>query len=188
MITNFYCLSFFFFFNDPATTEIYTLSLHDALPISFRTYVFENMPVTAVENASSWMNVSATGFWMRLFGPTPEHGIVALVDAPSLGRRLVRLSQLVAVGLTLWAARKAATVEARDRGYAIATTGMVLVSPISWSHSFLLLMVPVGLMLARLPAGWWRVPMWVALVVVWLPANFFAHLTYTTNVLATTDP
>src|SRR2546428_7047585 len=28
-------LSPFFFFNDTATTEIYTLSLHDALPISF---------------------------------------------------------------------------------------------------------------------------------------------------------
>src|SRR2546430_3410260 len=27
--------SFFFFFNDTATTEIYTLSLHDALPICF---------------------------------------------------------------------------------------------------------------------------------------------------------
>src|SRR2546422_8496823 len=27
---------FFFFFNDTATTEIYTLSLHDALPISDR--------------------------------------------------------------------------------------------------------------------------------------------------------
>src|SRR5258708_37853918 len=27
-------LSLFFFFNDTATTEIYTLSLHDALPIS----------------------------------------------------------------------------------------------------------------------------------------------------------
>src|SRR5207248_9439222 len=27
---------FFFFFNDTATTEIYTLSLHDALPICFR--------------------------------------------------------------------------------------------------------------------------------------------------------
>src|SRR5258708_39776461 len=26
--------NFFFFFNDTATTEIYTLSLHDALPIS----------------------------------------------------------------------------------------------------------------------------------------------------------
>src|SRR5260221_13721326 len=29
-------LSLFFFFNDTATTEIYTLSLHDALPISRR--------------------------------------------------------------------------------------------------------------------------------------------------------
>src|SRR5260370_39062360 len=28
--------SFFFFFNDTATTEIYTLSLHDALPICGR--------------------------------------------------------------------------------------------------------------------------------------------------------
>src|SRR2546422_7020813 len=32
LITRVYVL-FFFFFNDTATTEIYTLSLHDALPI-----------------------------------------------------------------------------------------------------------------------------------------------------------
>src|SRR6266498_422966 len=32
----FFLFSFFFFFNDTATTEIYTLSLHDALPISPR--------------------------------------------------------------------------------------------------------------------------------------------------------
>ena len=31
------CLSFFFF-NDTATTEIYTLSLHDALPIYIIVY------------------------------------------------------------------------------------------------------------------------------------------------------
>src|SRR2546422_6254838 len=31
--------SLFFFFNDTATTEIYTLSLHDALPISIRNQV-----------------------------------------------------------------------------------------------------------------------------------------------------
>src|SRR6266550_8797636 len=30
----FFSLFFFFFFNDTATTEIYTLSLHDALPIA----------------------------------------------------------------------------------------------------------------------------------------------------------
>src|SRR5690242_21781923 len=33
-------LLFFFFFNDTATTEIYTLSLHDALPISGRCNFF----------------------------------------------------------------------------------------------------------------------------------------------------
>src|SRR5690349_22893790 len=35
----------FFFFNDTATTEIYTLSLHDALPISLP----ENLRVIAVD-------------------------------------------------------------------------------------------------------------------------------------------
>src|SRR3712207_9190068 len=30
----FICCTYIFFFNDTATTEIYTLSLHDALPIS----------------------------------------------------------------------------------------------------------------------------------------------------------
>src|SRR2546422_4526321 len=35
-----YSLFFFFFFNDTATTEIYTLSLHDALPIFIGTTGF----------------------------------------------------------------------------------------------------------------------------------------------------
>src|SRR3712207_8850371 len=35
--TRIYTQVYFFFFNDTATTEIYTLSLHDALPISART-------------------------------------------------------------------------------------------------------------------------------------------------------
>src|SRR5436309_16129926 len=37
-------LSFFFFFNDTATTEIYTLSLHDALPIFLEGFPFIQEP------------------------------------------------------------------------------------------------------------------------------------------------
>src|SRR2546425_9651830 len=37
----FLSLFFFFFFNDTATTEIYTLSLHDALPISYLAHAAE---------------------------------------------------------------------------------------------------------------------------------------------------
>src|SRR5258708_23809137 len=44
------CLySFFFFFNDTATTEIYTLSLHDALPI-LRQYGF-SLPSTVLSRS-----------------------------------------------------------------------------------------------------------------------------------------
>src|SRR5437879_12499290 len=48
----------FFFFNDPATTEIYTLSLHDALPISLPGYNSEHnqscdFPFSAAEHAGN---------------------------------------------------------------------------------------------------------------------------------------
>src|SRR5205809_7359905 len=42
-----YFFHFFFFFNDTATTEIYTLSLHDALPI-LKTYDANLIPSSAV--------------------------------------------------------------------------------------------------------------------------------------------
>src|SRR5476649_370375 len=35
-VTGFFAFLFVFFFNDTATTEIYTLSLHDALPICWQ--------------------------------------------------------------------------------------------------------------------------------------------------------
>src|SRR3990170_8559102 len=44
----FYLFWFFFFFNDTATTEIYTLSLHDALPISLSVSVW--MGATVIES------------------------------------------------------------------------------------------------------------------------------------------
>src|SRR5437588_13068462 len=45
--------SFFFFFNDTATTEIYTLSLHDALPILSEPVGFIHRPMLHAWPASS---------------------------------------------------------------------------------------------------------------------------------------
>src|SRR2546429_7076084 len=45
------CFSFFFF-NDTATTEIYTLSLHDALPICKRHNLFVPICLTYLHEAS----------------------------------------------------------------------------------------------------------------------------------------
>src|SRR2546426_12323408 len=51
-----YFLFFFFFFNDTATTEIYTLSLHDALPIWFELVKGQAVnvdPIAAMANAAA---------------------------------------------------------------------------------------------------------------------------------------
>src|SRR5215469_16499812 len=53
-------LGSFFFFNDTATTEIYTLSLHDALPISGR-----------LNGTTSWPSTCAGRSWSA--GRSEEH-------------------------------------------------------------------------------------------------------------------
>src|SRR3712207_7478738 len=53
-----YLLCVFFFFNDTATTEIYTLSLHDALPISD-----PERRVVAHPGVSSKISASSAGIW-----------------------------------------------------------------------------------------------------------------------------
>jgi len=54
----------FFFFNDTATTEIYTLSLHDALPIyvSFETTKFHKKKYVINENTGEYIGVGGNSF------------------------------------------------------------------------------------------------------------------------------
>src|SRR5215510_16486591 len=62
---------FFFFFNDTATTEIYTLSLHDALPIWNR-----SPPATPTSrrntNCCCRRAIGSSGFWPRSEEHTSE--------------------------------------------------------------------------------------------------------------------
>src|SRR6266545_7937451 len=66
---------FFFFFNDTATTEIYTLSLHDALPIRSDSGETAYVAVVNVVNADrvnqSWRGPSRT---RRRTGPAATAG------------------------------------------------------------------------------------------------------------------
>src|SRR5260370_10774545 len=64
----------FFFFNDTATTEIYTLSLHDALPIySMRLipYLDPALPATDPKIVVGYSDSTAILTWLRV------HGVVA---------------------------------------------------------------------------------------------------------------
>src|SRR5947209_19120498 len=62
-----------FFFNDPATTEIYTLSLHDALPIwdCGPIYTFSNQS-PASEMLYNYLHDFTTSQWAD-YGRSEEH-------------------------------------------------------------------------------------------------------------------
>src|SRR5688572_32510632 len=74
-------MTFFFFFNDTATTEIYTLSLHDALPIldARRTFGRDRVgvaarPGTVVEiGGGQAQRVTARGIGVGIVGAEPRH-------------------------------------------------------------------------------------------------------------------
>src|SRR3712207_6961780 len=60
---------FFFFFNDTATTEIYTLSLHDALPIwlPVRSPSSWNTPIRLARSMHAWPRTTPApcGCWKK---------------------------------------------------------------------------------------------------------------------------
>src|SRR5258708_26198881 len=55
----------YFFFNDTATTEIYTLSLHDALPISS----WSRLRCSSLCADTSHLCIGLRSRWLRCLGP-----------------------------------------------------------------------------------------------------------------------
>src|SRR3712207_7720850 len=69
---------FFFFFNDTATTEIYTLSLHDALPI-FTTLL---LIAHEIEHHIGFV-ITYGDSYVALMDDTQRHGSVGRADRKS---------------------------------------------------------------------------------------------------------
>src|ERR1035438_10739764 len=96
------CHIFFFFFNDTATTEIYTLSLHDALPICLRHDVEDpserRRPPQLSRRAdrkSTRLNSSHLGISYAVFclkkkkNPLPLHVDLIFIVAPALKKSIL---------------------------------------------------------------------------------------------------
>jgi hypothetical protein len=95
---------------------------------------------------SSWLNASLVGFFTRLFDPaTAQERVEPLWRSPALAM-LSSLIALLAVAV-LWAVEvaRAQSQDARDRAFAMGITAMLLVSPITWDHYFMLLALPLAL-------------------------------------------
>src|SRR6266487_6215387 len=74
---------FFFFFNDTATTEIYTLSLHDAPPI----YASSHRPTTCRWTAVRARNATGNASGERPVQQSPQSSSPAARPGPRRGHR-----------------------------------------------------------------------------------------------------
>src|SRR6266511_1220323 len=101
----------FFFFNDTATTEIYTLSLHDALPIS--PLDGERRLISAITRAPSGPRRAA---WRRLRG---GGAAAAAARTAGSGSRSARRSA---------ASRASATARARNESVEVTAAIVVLLA------------------------------------------------------------
>lgn len=134
---------------------------------AFRTYVTDVIPSLDAFR-SGWRNLSLAGFFTRIFDPDPVQTGGAVVGNPQLAKIMTLVSSAAVLAVVVWECVRGKDLFSRDRAWAVATVGMLLVSPATWSHYFLLLLVPMGVVWMRL-SGPLRVPMWVCFVLLMIP-------------------
>ena len=116
------CLCFFFF-NDTATTEIYTLSLHDALPISAIAVYVEGTPPLNL-SASVWAALA----YMAILGTAVAYLLFYRVLAVAGAGNLLLVTLLIPpVAIVLGATVLGEALSARAFvGFAILAIGMLI--------------------------------------------------------------
>jgi len=144
-------------------------------PGIYTEYFSDALPVVA-EWRSAWNNASLTGLWSKLFDPGLKgSGVEPLVHSPTLAHALMILSSAFVVFLLIRLARRAECIGDRDRAFSAAVVGMLLVSPVTWEHGFLLLLLPLAVLWSALPAGsvQRRVLIMLFVVLLWVNPAFF---------------
>lgn len=112
---------------------------------AYRDYLFRAAPDVA-KFRDTWPNASLLGFWSKLFDGAFGH-VLPLWHSPLLAKMLTVISCLVLIAATWWSvartARSAGETSAsdpdRNLAFALCCAGMLLASPITWDHYFLLL-------------------------------------------------
>jgi Glycosyltransferase family 87 len=139
---------------------------------TYRVYIQEVLPTLATVR-SSWYNASLVSFWTRLFDPlTAEEHVLPLWRSRMALRVAILLSALAVIITVARVVRSAKTRTALDHAFGVAVTGMLLLSPATWDHSFLLLLLPISILLNDPPPSEAaKALLAVSLAAIW----FFAH-------------
>ncbi len=118
-----------------------------------REYFGEVLPVTA-RYRQHWLNLSAPGLWYKLLDPArPSYEIIVhpLVSSPWLALVASGLTAAIVLGLLAYLFTRSRYRTDEDACFALGLVSMLIVSPITWDHYFLLLLLPIALVWQRLP-------------------------------------
>src|SRR2546425_1477897 len=97
MPARFYLL-FLFFFNDTATTEIYTLSLHDALPISITNSRESTSIIISMPPGKMLLVVISRSLWECHMKAKPASSVGLFATVPDGGIGVLPTARVVAFG------------------------------------------------------------------------------------------
>jgi hypothetical protein len=98
-----------------------------------------------------WPNASVAGFFDKLFHAPSGH-VQMLWDAPQVARVGFALAALFITIFTAWSCRDASSRREADQAWGICVIAMLLLSPITWDHYFLLLLLPLLALWRSLPS------------------------------------
>jgi hypothetical protein len=144
---------------------------------AYRDYVQVVLPAQTRFQSLGY-NHAAAGLWHKFFDPAGENGLVIpLWSCPALAQGGTLASDLVITFIVAVMARQARTTAEHDVVFASVITAMVLVSPVSWDTSLLLLLVPVAVM-ARHARGQFRMQFGLLAIgiLIWLPQQALTNL------------
>lgn len=112
-------------------------------PEAFTDYVTKVMPELS-KFRDTWPNASLLGFWSKLFDASgPFSYMDPLISAPWLVEPLYLISAAIVVALTALGVRAASSRQERDTAFALCVVAMLIVSPLTWDHYFVLLFLPL---------------------------------------------
>jgi hypothetical protein len=137
-------------------------------PDAFRTYLTDVLPALDWYR-SDWRNLSAEGFWRRLFDPHERQRVVPLARLPEAAAAGTWAVRLVLAAVCFVASWRADTPAARDRAFAAAVFAMHLASPIAWAHYLVVAAGPLLLLWDRLTGFARRMAFYVAVGLLWWP-------------------
>lgn len=113
---------------------------------TYRDYLTIALPSLA-DVTNNWSNASLLAFWKRLFEQSATT-IQPFVDSPVLLQISVWSSWLIMTVLVVASIWKTRYEKFSDQGFAITITAMLLMTPTTWHHYFIILALPIGLLLS----------------------------------------